>query len=75
MKSSLSLSLTALMISIMLSLTSCSSMMGSLTDSMTKSLFGQKDIQLLEDGGPAFLLIIEALADRDPKNKDMLIAA
>ncbi|MBQ3921881.1 MAG: hypothetical protein II707_01195 [Spirochaetales bacterium] len=75
MKKSISLSLTAIMMCIMLSLTSCSSLMGSLTDSMTKSLFGQKDIQLLEDGGPAFLLIIEALADRDPKNKDMLITA
>jgi hypothetical protein len=49
--------------------TSCSSLMQGLTD----SLYQQKDIALVEDGAPAYLLLVEGLIKSDPKNKGYLL--
>ncbi len=46
----------------------------SLLSDLTSSLYEQKDIQLVKDGAPSFLLVIEGLLKNDPNNKDMLIA-
>lgn len=48
---------------------SCTSLMKGLTD----SLYEQKDIVLVEDGAPSFLLLVEGLIKSKPKDKDMLL--
>ncbi len=48
--------------------TSCSSMF----DGLAKSLFSQKDVKLVNDGAPAYLLLIEGLISSDPKNRTFL---
>ncbi len=47
---------------------SCNSLMKGLTD----SLYEQKDIALVEEGAPAFLLLVEGLIKGNPKDKNML---
>lgn len=51
---------------------SCSTV--NIIDGLSKSLYRQKDIKLIEDGAPAFLLLIEGLITTYPDNKDMLLA-
>ncbi|HOJ64563.1 MAG TPA: TRAP transporter TatT component family protein [Spirochaetota bacterium] len=53
---------------------SCSSLTNNLIDGLSKSLYRQKDIKLIEDGAPAFLLLIEGIITTYPDNKDMLMA-
>ena len=48
---------------------SCTSIMKGLTD----SLYEQKDIVLIEEGAPSFLLLVEGLIRSNPKDKDMLL--
>jgi hypothetical protein len=48
---------------------SCSSLTGSLAN----SLYKQKDIKLVEDGAPAYLILVEAFIDSKPNNKKMLV--
>ena len=48
---------------------SCSS----LTNGLANSLYKQKDIKLVEDGAPAYLILVEALIDSNPRNKKMLV--
>ncbi len=49
---------------------SCSS----LTSGLANSLYKQEDIKLVEDGAPAYLILVEALIDAKPKNKKMLVS-
>lgn len=48
---------------------SCSSLLKGLTD----ALYQQNDIQLVEDGAPSYLLLVEGLIKSNPKNKDFLV--
>ena len=52
---------------------SCSSLIGGLTESLTNSLYQQKDIELIEEGAPAFLLIIESFIESNPGDKKQLV--
>ncbi len=45
----------------------------SLTSGLTNSLYRQKDVKLIEDGAPAYLLLIEALIETKPKDKNFLM--
>lgn len=47
---------------------SCTSLLTGLTD----SLYQQKDIELVKDGAPSYLLLVEGLIKSNPKNKDFL---
>jgi len=44
----------------------------SLIDGLSESIYQQKDVQLLEDGAPAYLILIEGLTYSFPNNKDIL---
>lgn len=48
---------------------SCASM----TTGLANSLYRQKDIKLVEDGAPAYLLLVEALIDSKPNDKNFLM--
>jgi len=58
---------------VLVSVTSCSSIIGNLTEGLTKSLYKQKDIKLIEDGAPAFLLLIESFIESSPNDKKQLV--
>src|SRR4030042_5354241 len=45
----------------------------SLTSGLTNSLYRQKDVKLVEDGAPAYLLLVEALIDSKPTDKNYLM--
>ena len=47
----------------------CTSMVKGLSD----SLYSQKDIKLVEDGAPSFLLLVESLIYSNPTNKNWLL--
>lgn len=64
----MTLILTVISISI---LTSCNTLLSGLTD----SLYRQKDIQLVEDGAPSYLILIEGLLYSRPTNKTLLRTA
>lgn len=49
-------------------LTSCASLFKGLSD----SLYRQNDLKLVEDGAPSYLLLIEALIDSNPNDRNML---
>jgi hypothetical protein len=49
-------------------LTSCASLLKGLSD----SLYRQNALKLVEDGAPSYLLLIEALIESNPKDKNML---
>lgn len=51
---------------------SCSTFTNNLIDGLSKSLYSQKDIKLIEEGAPAFLLLIEGLIITYPNNKEIL---
>ncbi|HQJ04839.1 MAG TPA: TRAP transporter TatT component family protein [Spirochaetota bacterium] len=55
------------------SVVSCSSIVGNLTEGLTKSLYKQKDIELIEDGAPAFLLLIESFIENSPNDRNQLV--
>lgn len=57
-----------LIIIVLLTLLGCAS----LTNGLTRSIYQQKDIQLIEDGAPSYLLLIEGLIYAYPKNRDIL---
>ncbi len=59
-----------ILIVIFLLFNSCTSILKGLT----KSLYSQKDIQLVEEGAPAYLLLVEGFIDTYPKNKDWLMS-
>jgi hypothetical protein len=48
---------------------SCSTLIGGLAD----SLYKQKDVQLVKDGAPAYLLLVEGLIEGDPDNRGFLL--
>jgi len=50
------------------SFTSC----GSMFDKFTSSLFSQRDVKLIGNGAPAYLLLIEGLISAVPKNRGYL---
>ena len=66
MKKTVNLFLLSILCILLLS--SCTSLIGGLSD----SLYMQKDIQLVKDGAPSYLLLVEALIHSNPKNKKML---
>lgn len=55
------------------SLTGCASMIKNVTSDFADSLYGQKDIELLKDGGTAYLLLVEGLINTDFNNRDILL--
>ena len=57
-----------LIVAVLFSSISCTSLMKGLTD----SLYEQKDIVLVEEGAPAFLLLVEGLIKGNPQDKNML---
>ncbi len=63
-----------ILIILSLLLFSCASLTNNLIDGLSKSLYRQKDIKLIEEGSPAFLLLIEGLIISYPENRDMLLA-
>lgn len=67
MKRVMSLLLT--IVFIMLNFSSCSSLL----EGLTESLYMQKDLELVEDGAPAYLLLVEGLIHSNNKNKKMLV--
>ncbi len=50
-------------------LISCTNILSNLAG----SLYEQKDIQLVEEGAPSYLLLVEALIRNSPNDKDMLV--
>ena len=60
--------LVCLIVVLLFSSISCTSLMKGLTD----SLYEQKDIVLVEEGAPAFLLLVEGLIKGNPQDKNML---
>jgi hypothetical protein len=56
--------------------TGCTSLVvNPLLDSLTVSLQKQTDLELLRDGAPSLLLVLDGLIAGDPDNKPLLIAA
>lgn len=55
-------------------LLSCSAMIRNATESLVGGVMQQNDMRLIEDGAPAYLLIIESLIYNNPENKDFLMA-
>lgn len=51
---------------------SCSSLLGNLTGGLTDSLNRQNDVELVKEGAPAFLLLVEGLIYSNPQDKAML---
>ena len=50
-------------------------MMAPMASNLSTSLQRQSDLQLVEDGAPAFLLLLDGLAESSPGNPDILLAA
>lgn len=59
---------------VVLTLFSCSTMIKGVTESLVGGVMQQKDMRLIEDGAPAYLLIIESLIFNNPENRDFLMA-
>ena len=55
-------------------LLSCSTMIRGVTESLVGGVMQQKDMRLIEDGAPAYLLIVESLIFNNPENRDFLMA-
>jgi len=58
----------SLILSIIILSFSCTSLIKGLTD----SLYQQKDAELVKDGAPSYLLLVEGLIKSNPKNRDNL---
>ena len=60
-------------------LAGCSSLIGSATsglaDSLTTTILNQDDPELVRDGAPAFLLMMDSFVERDPDNEATLQGA
>ena len=56
-----------------ITLTACS-FTGGVTTRLSDALLNQPDPQIVADGAPAFLLIVDALITGDPKDADLLLA-
>lgn len=59
---------------IAVTLLSCSAMIRNTTESLVAGVMQQNDMHLIEDGAPAYLLIIESLIYNNPENRDFLMA-
>ncbi|MBQ1998397.1 MAG: hypothetical protein II220_02800, partial [Spirochaetales bacterium] len=53
---------------------SCSTMIKGVTESLIGGVMQQNDMRLIEDGAPAYLLIVESLIFNNPENRDFLMA-
>lgn len=53
---------------------SCSTMVKGVTESLIGGVMQQNDMRLIEDGAPAYLLIVESLIFNNPENRDFLMA-
>ena len=49
-------------------------MIKGVTESLVGGVMQQKDMRLIEDGAPAYLLIVESLIFNNPENRDFLMA-
>ena len=63
---------TFIVSAVVLTLFSCSTMIKGVTESLVGGVMQQKDMRLIEDGAPAYLLIIESLIFNNPENRDFL---
>lgn len=54
-------------------LLSCSTIVRNTTESLVGGIMQQKDERLIEDGAPAYLLIIESLVYNNPGDRDLLM--
>lgn len=54
-------------------LLSCTTMVKNLTDDLAEGVMQQKDLQLIKEGAPAYLLIIESLIYNNPDQRDYLL--
>ncbi|MEW6442176.1 MAG: TRAP transporter TatT component family protein [bacterium] len=45
-----------------------------LSDDLSRSFLRQRDVELAEQGTPAFLLVLDGLIQHSPENKDLLLA-
>ncbi len=55
-------------------LVSCATMVRNMTSGLVGGVLQQEDMALLEDGAPAYLLLIESLLVQNPTNRDFLMA-
>jgi tetratricopeptide (TPR) repeat protein len=63
----------------MFSLTGCSAIVSSalsgMMDNLSTTILNNNDLEMVETGAPAYLLMIDSLVKEDTDNEDMLIAA
>ena len=52
-----------------------SSAMGDLAGDLSKAIANSNDLETVQDGGPAFLLLIDGLLESDPDNESLLRSA
>ncbi|MCG8570233.1 MAG: TRAP transporter TatT component family protein [Spirochaetes bacterium] len=55
-----------------LSFSSCASLMSNMAGGLADSLYEQNDVQLVKEGAPAFLLLVEGFVNDNKKSRDML---
>ena len=65
--------------SLLLTTVSCSSIVsnvtGNLADNLSLAIINQEDPQIVRDGAPAYLLLLDSLIESDPRNPEMLSSA
>jgi len=69
---------TSIALSFMLLLSSCASLMSSVTsnmaDNLTQAILNQNDLQTVRDGAPAYLLMIDSMIEGDRENPRLLLS-
>ena len=69
---------TTIALSFMLLLSSCASLISSVTsdmaDNLTRAILNQNDLETVRDGAPAYLLMIDSMIEGDRENSRLLLS-